>query len=259
MSDEVDQRIAVVTGASSGLGVAMAQALGELGWKVAVGARRVDRLAETAKLVEAAGGEATYAPLDVADPASVDAFFDEIESTFGPADVVVSNAGLSIPGHAWEIDPGDLAHEVAVNLLGPMYVARRALPAMIEKRSGDVVFVTSDAAIHARPQQSTYTATKKGLEGYAKALSMELEGTGVRSTVVRPGPAVSEYAASWNPEKIVDLIAYWPHFGLQRHLGTMPSEAVARAVKLAVTTPKGVVLDTIEVQPEAPLAGEPSA
>jgi len=255
LTTEADVRIAVVTGASSGLGVAMAEALGELGWKVAVGARRVERLADTARRIEAAGGTATYAPLDVADPASVDAFFDEIESTFGPVDVVVNNAGLSFPGHAWQLDPSDLAQEVAVNLLGPMYVARRALPAMIERRRGDVVFVTSDAAVHTRPQQATYTATKRGLEGYAKALAMELEGTGVRATVVRPGPAMSEYAAGWEPEKIADLIAYWPHFGLQRHMGIMPSEAVARAVKLAVTTPPGVKLELIEVQPEAPLAG----
>jgi len=254
MSEPLESRTAVVTGASSGLGVAMAEALGELGWRVAVGARRVERLADTSKRVEAAGGEALHAALDVADPSSVDAFFTRVEDAFGPVDVLVNNAGLSIPGHAWEIPPEDLAHEVGVNLLGPMYVTRRAIPGMIAKRRGDVVFVTSDAATHPRPQQSTYTATKAGLEGYSRALAMELEGTGVRSTIVRPGPAASEYASSWDPQKIADLVAYWPHFGLQRHFGVMPSEAVARAVKLAVTTPPGVMLDTIEVQPEAPLA-----
>lgn len=254
MSEPGGVRTAVVTGASSGLGVAMAEALGELGWRVAVGARRVERLADTSKRVEAAGGEALHCALDVADPTSVDAFFTRVEDAFGVVDVVVNNAGLSIPGHAWEIAPEDLAHEVSVNLLGPMYVTRRAIPGMIAKRRGDVVFVTSDAATHPRPQQSTYTATKAGLEGYSRALAMELEGTGVRSTIVRPGPAASEYASSWDPQKIADLVAYWPHFGLQRHFGVMPSEAVARAVKLAVTTPPGVMLDTIEVQPEAPLA-----
>ncbi len=253
MSDAPEPRVAVVTGASSGLGVAMAVALGELGWKVAIGARRVERLADTAKRVEEVGGTAALAALDVADATSVDVFFDEIESTFGPVDVVVNNAGLSYPGHAWQLATEDMAYEVAVNLLGPMYVARRAIPGMIEKRRGDLVFVTSDAAVHARPQQSTYTATKKGLEGYARALSMELEGTGVRSTIVRPGPAASEYAATWGAEKITDLMSYWPRYGLQRHAAFMPAEAVARAVKLAVTTPPGVVLDTIEVQPEAPL------
>jgi NADP-dependent 3-hydroxy acid dehydrogenase YdfG len=167
--------------------------------------------------------------------------------------VVVNNAGLSIPGHAWQLTPDEIAREIDVNLLGPMLVTRRALPAMIEARRGDVVFVTSDAARNARPKQTTYTATKAGLEGYARALSLELEGTGVRSTVVRPGPAASEYAANWDPETTVSLLGYWPKFGLQRHLAFMPAEAVARAVVMAVTTPQGVCFDTLEVQPVAPI------
>jgi NADP-dependent 3-hydroxy acid dehydrogenase YdfG len=84
---------------------------------------------------------------------------------------------------------------------------------------------------------------------------MELEGTGIRCTIVRPGPAISEYAAGWNKDEIPALLAYWQRFGLQRHGGVMSPAAVARAVVLAVTTPPGAHLDTIEVQPEAPLDG----
>ena len=259
MDERSEPRTAVVTGASSGLGVAMAVTLAELGWRVAVGARRIERLADTATAIEAAGGRAFHHALDVSEPGSIDAFFTAVEGEFGGVDVVVNNAGMSIPGHAWMLEPQDLAHEVGVNLLGPMYMTRRALPGMIERQTGDIVFVTSDAAVHPRPQQSTYTATKSGLEGYHRALSMELEGTGVRSTVVRPGPAASEYAAGWKPEQIMDLVAYWPHFGLQRHMGVMPSEAVARAVRMAVTTPPGVVFDVLEVQPEAPVIAKAGA
>lgn len=253
MSERPAARTAAVTGASSGLGVAIAEALAGLGWRVAVGARRIDRLAETAKRVEAAGGVAFHHALDVTDVDSVDAFFTATEAAFGPPDVVVNNAGLSYPGHAWQLSPQEIAHEIEVNLLGPMLVARRALPALLRAKRGDLVFVTSDAARNARPRQATYTATKAGLEGYARALAMELEGTGVRSTIVRPGPAASEYAAGWDPTTTVDLLGYWPKFGLQRHLAFMPSEAVARAVVMAVTTPRGVVIDTLEVQPEAPI------
>jgi NADP-dependent 3-hydroxy acid dehydrogenase YdfG len=81
---------------------------------------------------------------------------------------------------------------------------------------------------------------------------MELEGTGVRCTIVRPGPAYSEYAAGWGADRIAELMQYWKRWGLQRHAGVMPPESVARAVVLAVTTPRGTCLDTIEVQPEAP-------
>ena len=253
MPEEGIPRTAVVTGASSGLGVAIAEALAALGWRVAVGARRVDRLADTAKRIEAAGGVAFHQALDVTKPNSVEAFFSAAEDALGLVDVVVNNAGLSIPGHAWEITPEEIGHEIDVNLLGPMLVARRALPSMIGAKRGDLVFVTSDAARHPRPKQATYTATKAGLEGYARALALELEGTGVRSTIVRPGPAASEYAANWNPETTAELIGYWPKFGLQRHLAFMPAEAVARAVVMAVTTPAGVYFDTLEVQPEAPI------
>jgi len=255
MSESPAIRTAVVTGASSGLGVAIAEALAGLGWRVAAGARRTDRLAETAKRVEAAGGTAFHHALDVTDAGSVDAFFTAVEATLGPPDVVVNNAGLSYPGHAWQLSTEQIAHEIEVNLLGPMLVARRALPALLAAKRGDLVFVTSDAARNARPRQATYTATKAGLEGYARALAMELEGTGVRSTIVRPGPAASEYAAGWDPATTVDLLGYWPRFGLQRHLAFMPAEAVARAVVMAVTTPRGVIIDTLEVQPEAPIDG----
>jgi NADP-dependent 3-hydroxy acid dehydrogenase YdfG len=246
-------RTAVVTGASSGLGVGIARALGALGYRVAVGARREARLADTARDVEAAGGQAFAHALDVADPGSVDLFFDAVEKRFGRADIVVNNAGLSHPGRVQDLDPADIAHEISVNLLGSIQVTRRALKPLLEARvRGDIVFITSDAARQPRPQQSIYTATKSGLEGFSRALGMELEGTGIRATIVRPGPAVSEYAATWDPAVIADLVEYWKHFGLQRHLGVMPADAVARAVVLAVTTPPGVHLDTIEVQPESP-------
>jgi NADP-dependent 3-hydroxy acid dehydrogenase YdfG len=247
-------RTVAVTGASSGLGAAIACAFGELGWRVAVGARRIERLKETARAVEQRGGTAFAHVLDVSDSVSVDRFFEETEKQLGVATVVVNNAGLSYPGLAQEQRVDDLVHEVGVNLLGPMFMCRRAIPSMLANgQGGDFVHISSDASVNARPQQATYTATKSGLEGYHRALAMELEGTGIRSTVVRPGPALSEYAASWDAGKIPALLAYWQHFGLQRHGGVMPADAVARAVVLAATTPRGVVLDTIEIQPEAPI------
>jgi NAD(P)-dependent dehydrogenase (short-subunit alcohol dehydrogenase family) len=246
-------RSVIITGASSGLGVAMAVDFGALGWRVAVGARRLDRLADTAGLIEQAGGQAFAHALDVADPNSVERFFEASEAAIGVADVVVNNAGMSIPGPLHEHTPEQLAHEVSVNLLGPMYVSRRAIRPLIEAGSpGDLIFVSSDASVHPRPHQVPYTATKAGLEGLSRSLSLELEGTGIRCTIVRPGPAVSEYAASWDTEKIPELVEFWQRFGLQRHGAMMPSEAVARAVVFAATTPAGVHMDTIEVQPEAP-------
>src|SRR5438105_3124153 len=113
-------RTAAVTGASSGIGRAVAVALGALGWNVGLGARRLDALATTAELVELEGGTAVSHPLDVTDPASVDAFFGAVESRLGPVDALVNNAGMAVPGLLVDTDPDDLAREVDTNLLGPL-------------------------------------------------------------------------------------------------------------------------------------------
>jgi NADP-dependent 3-hydroxy acid dehydrogenase YdfG len=245
--------VAVVTGASSGIGGAIAPALGALGWAVAVGARRTDRLADTAAAVDAAGGEAFAHALDVADPKSVDVFVDAAEETLGSIDVVVNNAGMSVPGALHRIRPDDLRREVATNLLGPMLVSRRAIASMLDRGAGgDLVFISSDATRNPRPRMSTYSATKAGVELLARSLSMELEGTGIRSTIVRVGPTLSEFGVGWDPVLLEELMEFWPRFGLQRHPGVLDADAVARAVVFAVTAPGGTHLDTIEVQPEAP-------
>ena len=247
------KRTAIVTGAGSGIGAAVAVQFGGLGWRVALGGRRQERLAQTAQAVTEAGGEAWSHPLDVADGQSILDFFDANEAHFGVADVLVNNAGMNTPGPLHEVEGVDIEREVATNLTGPIHMVRRALvPLLEQKKRGDLVFVSSDAARHPRPRQAVYTATKFGLEGLSRTLAMELEGTGIRTTIVRPGSTLSEYASSWDFEKIPALVEYWQTFGLQRHGGVMTAEAVARAVVLAVTTEPGVFLDVIEVQPEAP-------
>lgn len=251
-SPEREVRTAIVTGASSGLGVAMAEALGLQGFRVAIGARREDRLQETAQKVRAAGGDCLVHVLDVAQPESIETFFSAVEAEFGFADIVINNAGLSHPAPVHELELERVRQELDVNLLGAVLVSRRFLRPLLEAgRRGDLIHITSDAARFPRPHQSIYTATKAALEAFSSTLALELEGTGIRSTVVRPGPAISEYAAGWDPKKIESLLHRWQHYGLQRHSGVMPSEAVAQAVMAAINTPPGVRLDLIEVQPEA--------
>jgi NAD(P)-dependent dehydrogenase (short-subunit alcohol dehydrogenase family) len=247
-------RTAIVTGASAGIGVAIATELGRLGWKVAVGARRIDRLADTAGAVREAGGEPFVHALDVSDASSIEAFFDAAESSLGPVDVVVNNAGVAHPGRLPDIPVDAIQHEVATNLTGPILLSRLAINSLRRRRArGDLVFITSDASRHARPRMATYTATKAGLEALAHSLAMELEGSGIRATTIRVGPTLSEFGFAWPIEHIEELLSYWLRFGLQRHPGVLPPEATARAVVTAVTAPPGVLLDTIEVQPEAPV------
>ena len=247
-----DVRTVIVTGASSGVGASIATAFGALGWRVAVGARRSDRLAETAAAITAAGGVAFRHALDVTSHESIDAFFAASESELGPADVIINNAGVGIPGRIHELSVADLERELATNLLGPMLVTRRALPAMLEKRSGDVVFVSSMNAVAPRPFQVGYTAAKAGVEGLAQALRMDLEGTGVRTVILRLGPTISEFGLGWDSDVLLGVIESWQRWGFMRHMGMLEAARVAEAVVAAVTAARGIQFDVIQVNPEAP-------
>jgi NADP-dependent 3-hydroxy acid dehydrogenase YdfG len=248
-----EARTAIVTGASSGIGRAIACAFGAESWNVAIGARRRGRLGEVAAEVEAAGGEPFAHPLDVTDPRSIADFFTAVEDALGPVDTLVNNAGTSTPGRFHTIDEDSLRREVDTNLLGPMLTSRRAITSMLARGiGGDLVFISSDATRHARPRMAAYSATKAGVELLARSLAMELEGTGIRSTVVRVGPTVTEFGSNWPADEVQELMQYWPRYGLQRHTGYLAAEDVARAVVTAVTAPAGVHVDSIEVQPEAP-------
>jgi NADP-dependent 3-hydroxy acid dehydrogenase YdfG len=251
-----DGRVAVVTGASTGIGRAIAVAFGALGWSVAIGARRTDKLDETAGLVTDAGGTVVACTLDVTDAASVDAFAATVEDRLGPIEVLVNNAGIAVPGRFWELTPEQLDAEVRTNLLGPFLCTRRALPSMIERRAGDVVFISSDTVRVPRPGLLGYGATKAAIEVAARGLTLELEGTGVRTTTIRVGPTLSDFGTDWSAEQITGLMDTWPRFGIQRHMNTLDPADVARAVVYAVTAPPGVNLDLIEVQPEPPRADD---
>ncbi len=245
-----DPRTAVVTGASSGIGAAIALALGALGWTVALGARRTELLQEVARSVEAAGGRAFVHALDVSDGAGIDAFFAAAEAAVGPVDVVVSNAGVGVPGLLHEVSAADLERELRTNLLGPMWLTRRALPAMLAKQRGDLVYISSMNVVEPRPFQGGYTAGKAGLEGLVSVLRKDLEGTGVRATIVRPGATRSEFGFGWEPDILVRVLDSWKAWGHLRHLDMMGPEHVALAVVHAVTAPAGLHMDIIQVNPE---------
>jgi NAD(P)-dependent dehydrogenase (short-subunit alcohol dehydrogenase family) len=241
---------AIVTGASSGIGAATAVELGRLGWHVAVGARREERLREVAGRVEAAGGRAFAHVLDVSDEGSIDAFYSAAERAIGPIDVLVNNAGMSILNLLHNAKPDDLRYELDVNLLGPMLLCRRAIPSMRERRRGDLVFVSSENAVRPRPYQSAYTAAKSGLEGLAKVLAMELDGTGVRSIVIRVGPTGSEFGSGMDHAMLHEALGAWKYWGVQRHLHWMPSESVAKAIARTLLAPvEESYVNLVEIMP----------
>jgi NADP-dependent 3-hydroxy acid dehydrogenase YdfG len=258
-----EPRTALITGASSGLGAAIALEMAARGWKLSIGARRADRLAETAEKARAQGAAKVHVgELDVADDASVERFFTASEAAVGVADVIVNNAGASRFHWLEETDTRWLRREVETNLIGPMVVTHRALaPLLSAGTEADVVMVSSDAARRPRPGQLAYGASKAGLENYAEALGLALEGTGIRVIKVRLGPALSEFAAAWDlaPETMQKRTAHWASFGLRDArmlaegcLGILQPDDVAGAVVHAVTQPRHVLVDTIELQPSVP-------
>lgn len=253
-----DRRPALITGASSGIGAATARALAELGHPVVLTARRTDRLEALAAELVADGGEAVAIALDLADPASVDACAEEAADVLGPLDVVVANAGQIASATALADDPDTFARNVHVNLLGTQRLVARLGPAMVARGHGDLVFVTSDVAVRPRTHMASYVAAKAGLEGLARAMQMELEGTGVRCGMVRPGPSSTEQGTDWSEETVLHIIPIWERWGLLRHDGALLPQNVATAIAAMVSAPKGTHLTLVEVQPEAPVLPERS-
>lgn len=247
------RRPAVVTGASSGIGAATALALAAAGHPVALGARRVERCEELAEQIRADGGEAVAVPLDLTDAASVSSFTKDVTERLGDVEVVVSNAGAVAPGAITEVDPERFTRELDLTVVGAHRLVRAFVPAMIERRRGDIVFVSSDTAVRPRPFMAAYSTGKWGLEGLVASLQMELEGTGVRASVVRPGPTWSEMGNDWDDADAALVLEQWVRFGLARHPHFMKPAAVAEAIATIVNAPRGVHLNLVEVSPEAPV------
>lgn len=254
-TEHPERRVAVVTGASSGIGAEAARGLAAAGFPVILGARRVERCEEIAAAIRDEGGDAVALALDVADTDSVRDFAAATQA-HGTVEIVISNAGdvRPIPVTA---SPDEFSQQVAVNLLGAQLMAHHFAPPMIERRRGDFVFVTSEVAHSPRPRMAGYVAAKSGLEGLANAMRMECEGTGVRVGIVRPGPSLTEQGATWDPGDIDETLRLWRHWGLVRHDGYLRPRNVADAIVAMVSAPRGTHLAVIEVQPEAPIEGGP--
>jgi short-subunit dehydrogenase len=245
------RRPSVVTGASSGIGAETAKALARAGHPVVLGARRVDLCEEVASAIRADGGEAVALAVDMAEPESIEQFVVEAERGIGPIEILVSNAAAIMPGSALETTPEQFEHVLRVNLMGTHRLWRAIGPGMVERERGDAIFVTSDVVAHPRPRMAAYVASKFGLEGFVASLQMELEGTGVRASMVRPGPTQTGMGMDWDPVITGEVLTEWQRWGLARHSAFLRPDGVALAIAHAVAAPRGTHLSVIEVQPEA--------
>ncbi|MFD6449651.1 SDR family oxidoreductase [Nocardia sp. NPDC055165] len=252
-----DRRPALIAGASSGIGAATAVALAELGHPVTLGARRVELCEEIAAKIRAGGGEAYAHRLDVTDADSVDEFVTAAERTLGPTEILVSGAGdieFSLVG---EMDPERFLFQVQVHLVGAQRLVHRVLPGMTARRRGDLVVISSDCADNPRPRSGAYSAAKNGLEAMVGQLRMELEGTGIRASLVRPGPTLTGMGMDSTPEIVGPVLQDWKDWGLARHPYMLRPHHLADAVATVVSVPRGAHMVLVEVQPEAPLRPTP--
>ena len=186
------ERVAIVTGASSGIGAAVAVDLARRGARVVAVARRQDRLAAVVESCRAHSPESVAHPADVSSREACEEIVRSTESRFGRVDVVVNNAGISVHKDAARTTVNDIERVMAVNFFGPVFLTMAALPGMLDRRSGAIVNVTSVAGYVPNPGESAYGASKAALSRWSHGLAVDLHGTGVRVGVLSPGPIQTE-------------------------------------------------------------------
>jgi 3-oxoacyl-[acyl-carrier protein] reductase len=202
--------VALVTGASRGIGAASAAALAEAGYDVAIGyVRDADGAARTAAAVEAAGRTALVHQVDVADEASAAAFVAAAEA-MGDLDAVILNAGITRDGLALRMSADDWGAVLRTNLDGAFFTARAAMRGMLKRRSGSIVAVSSVVGITGNAGQVNYAAAKAGMIGMVKSLAKECGGRGVRVNAVAPGYIETDMTAELADEQRARLLDATP-------------------------------------------------
>ena len=185
----MSERVALVTGASGGIGSACAQALAAAGHRVALGygtsAGAADKVRDA---IEQAGGTAMTVHADVTQVDVVDAAFTAVEQAWGPVEILVNSAGNRRDKLAVQLRDDDWAHTLDVDLTGPFQTIRRALRPMIKGRYGRIVSVSSISATMGSPGQANYAAAKAGLVGLSRSIAREVANRNVTLNVVEPGP-----------------------------------------------------------------------
>jgi NADP-dependent 3-hydroxy acid dehydrogenase YdfG len=230
------QRIAVVTGASSGIGAATARLLGRRGWAVVLVARREERLREVAREVESAGGRALVEPLDAADGDVVDAMAERALASLGTPDAIVNSAGAGVWRWMEDTSHAELASQLGAPFLSAWNVTRAFMPTLLARRSGVVVHVGSPASVAPWPGATGYTTSRWALRGLHEALRQDLAGTGVHSCHVLFGEVSSEYFDA-NP----DTHEHIPRVG--RLIPVITPERAARTVARVIERPRAQVFD----------------
>jgi short-subunit dehydrogenase len=220
---KINGRTILITGASYGIGAALARAVAPAGGQVLLLARSQDALDRVAAEVQSCGGQAHVYPVDLADAVAVERVARAIEAEVGTPDILVNNAGVGRWLFLEETDPAEAQAMMAVPYFAALYVTRAFLPAMVRRGSGQIVNINSPASLVAWPGATAYTAARWALRGFTEALRADLRGTGLRVTAVIPGKVSSTYFIH-NPG--TEARAPW----IAKLLGTITPEQAAAGI-----------------------------
>ena len=244
MEDQIKNKVVAITGASSGIGKAVALLLAKKGARVVIGARREKQLQEIVKGITEAGGEAAYKVTDVKQRKDLDSLIAFAVERYGRLDVLVNNAGISPLSRFDELLVDEWEEMIDINLKGVLYGIAAALPVFRKQNSGHIINIISTAGIRIVPLQGVYAATKNAVRTITEALRQEA-GENLRVTGISPGFVKTNLADSIKDPNIKKSIAE------KADKIAISPEAIADAVAFAIGQPGNVDIGDIVIRPTA--------
>jgi clavulanate-9-aldehyde reducatase len=242
---DLSGRVAAITGASSGIGEATAQALARAGAAVSLAARRSDRCDTLAERINGDGGRALAIETDVTDEQQANAFVTRTKEELGRLDILVNNAGVMLLGPVVGADTNDWRRMIEVNLLGLLYCTHAALPIMGEQGSGHIVNISSVAGRFATLGAAVYNMTKFGVNGFSEALRQELVAAKVKVSVVEPGFVDTELQGHNTHPMVIEAIQR-----MRDQVGQpLAANDIAEAILYTVGGPEHVSVNEVLVRP----------
>jgi NADP-dependent 3-hydroxy acid dehydrogenase YdfG len=243
MSNNIEGKVVVITGASSGLGEATARLLSSQGASVVLGARRVDRLKSLADELTQKGGKALAVATDVTNSDQVKSLVAASVQKFGRIDVMINNAGLMPLSLLERFKIDDWNRMIDVNIKGVLYGIAAALPHMKKQKSGHIINVSSVAGHEVRPGSVVYSATKHAVRVISEGLRQEVKPYNIRTTVISPGAVATELPNSiTEPDVAENTQKFYEEFAI-------PAESFAQAVLYAMSQPDEVDINEILFRP----------
>ncbi|RDJ99710.1 SDR family oxidoreductase [Paraburkholderia lacunae] len=243
MEANIEGKVVVITGASSGLGEATARYLSERGAKVVLGARRAERIESLAADLVSKGGQAVAVVTDVTRHEDVKALVDTAVQTFGRVDVLINNAGLMPHSPLERLKIDDWDRTIDVNIKGVLYGIAAALPHMKDQKSGHIINVSSVAGRTVRPGSAVYAASKSAVLMISEGLRQEVKPYGLRTTVISPGAVATDLPGSITEPDVAGFVSkFYEEIAI-------PAESFARAVAFAISQPPEVDINEILFRP----------